>query len=144
MTDQTSNTADTHHLMTTTTKTSTTDPHESDGTIENDDRKQFNSDERSTSRAPQRTFGEEIMAHLMAMRFLRDTLIAMVAGFALGGIFGSWIIRSVAIPVAGSEEIVLVGSAFFGALSMIGVFTIAAILAAVIAIRLGATVNEPL
>ena len=84
------------------------------------------------------------MAHLMAMRFLRDTLIATFAGFALGGIFGSWVIRSVAIPVTGSEEIVLVGSAFFGALSMIGVFTIAAILAAVIAVHLGATINEPL
>ena len=136
MTDQTIDTADTHrHLMNTNTKTSTTDSHESDSTIENEH-------ERSPSRAPQRTFGEEIMAHLMAMRFLRDTLIATFAGFALGGIFGSWVVRSIAIPVTGSEGIVLVGGAFFGALSMIGVFTIAAILSAVIAVRLGATVNE--
>ena len=125
--------------MTTNTKTSTTNSHESDSTIENE-----HEHERSPSRAPQRTFGEEIMAHLMAMRFLRDTLIATFAGFALGGIVGSWEIRSVAIPVTGSEEIVLVGSAFFGALSMIGVFSIAAILAAVIAVHLGATINEPL
>ena len=123
--------------MTTNTKTSTTNSHESDSTIENE-----HEHERSPSRAPQRTFGEEIMAHLMAMRFLRDTLIATFAGFALGGIFGSWVVRSITIPVTGSEGIVLVGGAFFGALSMIGVFTIAAILSAVIAVRLGATVNE--
>ena len=140
MTDQTSNITDTHqHLMNTNTKTSTTDSHESDSTIENEHEHEH---ERSPSRAPQRTFGEEIMAHLMAMRFLRDTLIATFAGFALGGIFGSWVVRSITIPVTGSEGIVLAGGAFFGALSMIGVFTIAAILSAVIAVRLGATVNE--
>ena len=101
--------------------------------------------EGSPSRAaPQRTFGEEIMAHLMRMRFLRDTVIALIAGLALGGLFGNWAIRSVAIPVAGSEEVVFVGGAFFGAFSMVGVFTVAMILSAVILLRLGATVDEPL
>ena len=138
MTDQTSNITDTHqHLMNTNTKTSTTDSHESDSTIENEH-------ERSPSRAPQRTFGEEIMAHLMRMRFLRDTVIALIAGLALGGLFGNWAIRSVAIPVAGSEEVVFVGGAFFGAFSMVGVFTVAMILSAVILLRLGAIVDEPL
>ena len=101
--------------------------------------------EGSPSRAaPQRTFGEEIMAHLMRMRFLRDTVIALIAGLALGGLFGNWAIRSVAIPVAGSEKVVFVGGAFFGAFSMVGVFTVAMILSAVILLRLGATVDEPL
>lgn len=125
--------------MTTNTKTSTTNSHESDSTIENE-----HEHERSPSRAPQRTFGEEIMAHLMRMRFLRDTVIALIAGLALGGLFGNWAIRSVAIPVAGSEEVVFVGGAFFGAFSMVGVFTVAMILSAVILLRLGATVDEPL
>ena len=125
--------------MTTNTKTSTTNSHESDSTIENE-----HEHERSPSRAPQRTFGEEIMAHLMAMRFLRDTLIATFAGFALGGIFGSWVVRSITIPVTGSEGIVLAGGAFFGAFSMVGVFTVAMILSAVMLLRLGATVDEPL
>lgn len=94
--------------------------------------------------APQRTFGERVMAHLTRMRFLRDAVIALIAGLALGGLFGSWAIRSVAIPVAGSEVTVLIGGAFFGAFSMVGVFTVAMILSAVILLHLGATVDEPL
>jgi hypothetical protein len=149
MTDPTDDDTTNTKLMTGTTDDTTTAktvpdaPAPPDTTPDSSERN--SAGEGATSRAaPQWTFGEEVMAHLMRMRFLRDTVIALIAGLALGGLFGSWAIRSVAIPVAGSEVAVLVGGAFFGAFSMVGVFTVAMILSAVILLRLGATVDEPL